>query len=105
MPVFTINRWGIIQLLCCLFLISPILMIIWVAFQPAPSLLAHLIDTVLWRYVGNTLILMSGVGLLACLFGISSAWVVSRYDFKGRVMLSWLLVLPAAMPAYLLAYV
>ena len=105
MPVFTINRWGIIQLLCCLFLISPILMIIWVAFQPAPSLLAHLIDTVLWRYVGNTLILMAGVGLLACLFGISSAWVVSRYDFKGRVMLSWLLVLPAAMPAYLIAYV
>ena len=56
-------------------------MIIWVL--SAPSLLAHLIDTVLWRYVGNTLILMSGVGLLACLFGISSAWVVAAMTLKG----------------------
>ena len=79
-------------------------MIIWVAFQPAPPLLGHLVSTVLPRYLINTLLLMLGVGILACLFGISSAWVVSRYDFKGRTLFSWLLILPAAMPAYIIAY-
>ena len=105
MSAFTINRWGFIQLFCCLFLISPIVMIIWVAFQPSPPLLAHLIDTVLVRYLSNTLMLMIGVAVFASIFGISSAWVVSRYEFTGRNLLSWLLVLPAAMPAYLIAYV
>ena len=68
------------------------------------SLLGHLVETVLGRYLANTLILMIGVGALASLFGITSAWVVSRYEFKGRVIFSWLLVLPAAMPAYIIAY-
>lgn len=78
--------------------------IIVVAFQPAPSLLGHLIETVLGRYLLNTLALMVGVGILAGFFGVSSAWVVSRYEFQGRRLFDWLLVLPAAIPAYIIAY-
>ena len=103
-PIISINRWTILQASLCLALLSPIAMILWVAFQPSPPLLGHLIETVLGRYLANTLILMIGVGALASLFGITSAWVVSRYEFKGRVIFSWLLVLPAAMPAYIIAY-
>ena len=48
--------------------------------------------------------LMAGVGALVLLFGISTAWIVSRYDFPLRRLLEWMLVLPAAVPAYLVAY-
>ncbi|MGC6518153.1 MAG: ABC transporter permease, partial [Candidatus Puniceispirillaceae bacterium] len=97
-------RWSLLQALLCLMLISPMAMIVWVAFQPAPFLFDHLVETVLGRYLFNTLILMVGVGALACLFGVSSAWVVSRYEFYGRSLFGWLLILPAAMPAYIIAY-
>ena len=40
----------------------------------------------------------------AIIFGVSSAWVISRYDFAGRAMLEWMLLLPAAIPAYIIAY-
>ena len=99
-----ISRWSVIQTLMCLLLISPMVAIIVVAFQPAPSLLGHLIETVLGRYLLNTLALMIGVSLLAGFFGVSAAWVVSRYDFAGRRLFDWLLVLPAAIPAYIIAY-
>ena len=47
---------------------------------------------------------MIGVGLLAIGFGVSSAWVINRYDFLGRRILEWMLLLPAAIPAYIIAY-
>ena len=46
---------------------------------------------------------MGGVGSLAIIFGVSTAWLVSRYHFAGRGWFEWLLVLPA-MPAYIIAY-
>ena len=64
----------------------------------------HLVDTVLATYVINTLLLMGGVGGVAIVFGISSAWVISRYDFAGRAVFEWMLLLPAAIPAYIIAY-
>ena len=97
-------KWGVIQSGLCLLLLSPIVTIIWVAFQPAPAIFTHLIETVLGRYFLNTLGLMIGVGVLACFFGVSSAWMVSRYVFVGRKLFDWLLVLPAAIPAYIIAY-
>ena len=99
-----ISRWSLLQASLCLLLLSPVVAIVIVALQPAPSLMSHLIDTVLGRYLFNTFALMIGVGLLACLFGVSSAWIVSRYEFAGRKIWDWLLVLPAAIPAYIIAY-
>ena len=98
------TRWTLLQASLCLLLLGPIFAILYVAFSPAPSLLGHLIETVLGRYFLNTMLLMAGVGFVAVLFGVSSAWVVSRYEFKGRIILDWMLVLPAAIPAYIIAY-
>jgi len=56
-------------------------------------------------YIVNTTLLMMGVGLLSTLIGVSCAWFVSAYDFPGRNILSWLLILPIAAPAYIIAYV
>ena len=99
-----ITRWSLLQASLCLLLLSPMVALIMVAMRPAPSLLGHLIDTVLGDYFLNTILLMGGVGLLASLFGVSAAWVVSRYEFKGRLLFDWMLVLPAAIPAYIIAY-
>ena len=74
------------------------------AFGDSGGLWRHLVDTVLATYVTNTVLLMGGVGGVAIVFGVSSAWVISRYDFAGRDMLEWMLLLPAAIPAYIIAY-
>ena len=100
----TITRWSLLQASICLLLLAPIVALLFVALQPSPSLIGHLIETVLGRYMLNTVLLMGGVGVLACLFGVSSAWVVSRYEFAGRRLLEWMLILPAAIPAYIIAY-
>ena len=88
----------------CVLMMAPLLAIAVTATGDTADLMPHLFQTVLARYIGNTLLLMAGVGVLAVLFGVSSAWVVSRYHFPGRRLFDWLLVLPAAMPAYIIAY-
>ena len=47
---------------------------------------------------------MIGVGILSMIFGVSSAWVVTRYNFIGKNFFEWALLLPAAVPAYIIAY-
>ena len=47
---------------------------------------------------------MIGVGSLSLIFGVSTAWIITRYDFPGKSILEWALLLPAAVPAYIIAY-
>ena len=94
----------VILIMVCAVMMAPLLAIAVTATGDTADLMPHLLQTVLARYVGNTLLLMAGVGVLATLFGVSTAWVVSRYHFPGRAVFDWLLVLPAAMPAYIIAY-
>ena len=101
--------WMGTHLVFCLMLVMPIVMIIALAFglqQDSVNidLMGHLASTVLPYYLLTTLQLMVGVGIVALLLGVSAAWVISRYDFAGRGVLEWALMLPAAMPAYLIAY-
>ncbi len=67
--------------------------------------LERLADAVLWRYIGNTLLLMAMTGALASLMGVGAAWFVSACTFPARRFLSWALVLPLAVPSYIAAYV
>ena len=64
----------------------------------------HLASTVLPDYIVNTLILCAGVGFGVVLVGVSTAWLVSIHDFPGRRIFEWALVLPLAVPAYVMAY-
>ncbi len=66
---------------------------------------AHLVETVLADYVTNSLLLALGSGLLAALLGTGAAWWVAMYRFAGRGLLEWALLLPLAMPTYVIAYV
>ncbi len=65
---------------------------------------AHLVDTVLPDYILTTLWLCLGVGIGVTMLGVGSAWLVTRHDFPGRTTFEWALVLPLAMPAYVMAY-
>jgi iron(III) transport system permease protein len=66
---------------------------------------SHLAATVLPEYLWNTLLLCGGVGAGAAALGVGSAWLVARYRFPGSAVFDWALVLPLAVPAYVLAYV
>jgi len=99
-----VDRWSVGVILLCGLILGPVLAVLVAAFGDSGGLWSHLYDTVLGRYISNTLILMAGVGVVAIGFGVSSAWVVSRYDFAGRRILEWMLLLPAAIPAYIIAY-
>jgi iron(III) transport system permease protein len=66
---------------------------------------AHLVNTVLPEYILNSLWLCVGVGCGVGLLGVATAWLTAMHDFPGRRIFSWALVLPLAMPAYVMAYV
>lgn len=70
-----------------------------------PALWAHLAEYVLARVVANTAILVVGVVAIAVLLGTSLAWLTAACDFPGRAFFAWALLLPMAMPAYVLAFV
>ena len=58
----------------------------------------------LWDYIRNTLLVVLGVGGLSLLFGVPAGWLMARCAVPGRGLLGWGLMLPLAMPAYIVAY-
>ena len=83
----------------------PVLVIFLSWGQGDRSLWTHLLETQLLGLIGNTLILMVGVGLLSAALGLGLAALVTLYDFPGRKQFEWLLMLPLAIPAYVIAFV
>ncbi|MBH57930.1 MAG: iron ABC transporter permease [Planctomycetaceae bacterium] len=73
-------------------------------FRDSEGVWEHLAETVLFRYISNTAILALGVVSLTVLIGVTSAWIVTNYEFPGRSIVQWALILPLAIPSYLLAY-
>lgn len=86
------------------FVVAPILVVVGNVFRPGETNLEHLFSTVLPGYTWSTLLLMLGVAAGVVSIGVISAWLVSAYRFPGRRTLEWALVLPLAMPAYVMAY-
>ena len=82
----------------------PIAVVVANVFAPGESSWSHLVHTVLPGYVANTLGLMLGVAAGVASMGVLSAWLVTAYRFPGRGVLEWALLLPLAMPAYVMAY-
>ncbi|GGK76706.1 ABC transporter permease [Amphritea balenae] len=83
----------------------PVLSIFYLAFFPKENAWAHLASTVLPVYIVTTLELMIGVGALAIATGVCGAWLVTMCRFPGRKIFEWALLLPFAVPAYVIAYV
>jgi len=87
-----------------LLLVLPIVAVLASLLQPAGETWRHLAATVLPRYVGNTAALLALVAAGVVSIGVISAWLVATYRFPGVRLLEWALMLPLAMPAYVMAY-
>ena len=85
-------------------LLSPIISIIFSSFENTFSLWEHLFKTRLKFYLYNTFILMLGVGFTTLFIGVTLAWLICKYDFFMRNVLEWALLLPLALPSYIVAY-
>ena len=98
------SGFGLIGLAVAVLLSIPILAIAWSIFQPGQGNWPHLVETVLPLYIRNSLILMFGVAVGVTVFGVGSAWLVVMCRFPGHRIFEWALILPLAVPAYVVAY-
>jgi iron(III) transport system permease protein len=98
------KTWFLTSWLSALVLMVPVLVMITAGFFASTDLFVHLWQTVLTDYITNTLLLGLLVVALALLFGVPAAVIVTSTNVAGKKYLRWLLLLPLAMPAYLVAY-
>ena len=104
---FTLLLSTPVALLCSLLIALPVVSIFFVALQPnaeSIAILRHLASTVLADYVLTSVLLCVLVGTGVACVGALAACAVSLFEFKGRAAFEWLLLLPLAMPAYVVAF-
>ena len=99
------HGWTLGVMTIALLITIPILVVLSSVFFGSGEVWNHLASTVLFRYITNSLWLMLGVGVGVLLIGVSTAWLVTLCRFPGHRLFEWALLLPLAVPAYLLGYV
>lgn len=91
---------------CVAFLVAtPILVVVSSLATPSTEVWSHLWQTQLVELLWNTLALIIGVGIGVAVVGTALAWLVTMYRFPGRAAFEWILILPLAMPAYVIGFV
>ncbi|WP_431821903.1 ABC transporter permease [Burkholderia sp. F1] len=83
---------------------APLATLVGAAFDADLAHWRHLAEFVLPQALANTLLLLAGVGAIVTLVGTGCAWLVTAYDFPGRRALTWALLLPLAVPTYIVAF-
>lgn len=101
----TSRRWLYAAFATTFIVALPVFAVFYLALFPDENIWPHLIDTTLPRYLDNTIRLMLGVALITLVLGVSTAWAVTVCEFPGRRFFEWALLLPFAVPAYVIAYV
>lgn len=98
------NAWTVSTLVIALLVAMPVLVILAHVFFPSGEVWQHLVSTVLGRYLSNTVVLSVSVAVGTTLIGTACAWVVVMCRFPGRRLFEWALLLPLAVPTYVIAY-
>ncbi|MFN4764436.1 ABC transporter permease [Gillisia sp. Q332] len=98
------NKWAILTLLILFLIVLPIVSIGVKLFSGPGETWGHIVDNLLLDYIGNSLFLIFACGAIVLLFGVSTAWLVARFEFPLRKQMEWLLILPLAIPGYIVAY-
>ena len=96
--------WRILPTLTFVVFVSPLVIVLLSLTGDYSDNWTHLYNFVLGDYITNSILLVLGVGLISLIIGTSSAWIITKYDFFGRRILEWALILPLAIPPYILAY-
>jgi len=100
-----VRGWRAASLAVALTVAAPILVVVAAWFTPATDVWRHIVETVLAELLAHTAVLALGVGLGALILGAALAWLVATCEFPGRKFFDWALMLPLAIPAYVLAFV
>lgn len=99
-----LTLWQILAGLVVLSVVAPILTLLIIALMGSFDHWHNLIQYVIPNSLSNTAILLSGVAVMVGLIGTGSAWLTSAYDFPTRKILMWALLLPLAVPTYIMAF-
>ncbi|GKW48311.1 iron(III) ABC transporter permease [Halomonas sp. NCCP-2165] len=99
-----ISPWTLLTLVIAAVVALPVITVLAHVLMPTEGVWQHLAATVLPRYLTNTLILALCVGLGTALIGTATAWLVVMCRFPGRRIFEWALLLPLAVPTYVIAY-
>jgi ABC-type Fe3+ transport system permease subunit len=100
----TTRLLGLAALAVSVLLAIPILTIGILGFFPQENVWPHLAGSVLPGYVWRTTLLMAGVGFLTFIIGTGTAWLVTMCSFPGQRAFQWALLVPLALPTYIIAY-
>jgi iron(III) transport system permease protein len=98
------DAWTVAALVVAALAAAPVLAVVATLAVPEGEVWRHLAETRLGRYTANSLWLMAGVALGTGIIGVGTAWLVTMCRFPGRVAFEWALLLPLAMPTYVIAY-
>lgn len=98
------RNWLLFSGMAALLVTLPILGLALEALKGSSGLWAHLLSTILPVAMDDTVILLAGVGIVTAVIGTTTAWLVTAYEFPGRRLLEWALLLPLAVPTYIIAY-
>lgn len=98
------NKWTGYSILIVLVVATPLFTILFKLFDSPGDSWSHIFNNLLFDYFKNTLLLLVGVAFFTFLLGVSTAWLVSNYEFPGRKHFEWLLILPLGFPGYIMAY-
>lgn len=96
--------WTIAVALILAVMLLPVITILVLAISPSAGVWQHLVSTVLPGAMWTTALLLLGVGVLTLVVGTGTAWLVTMHRFPGRAIVDRLLVVPLAMPTYIVAY-
>ena len=99
-----INFWQITPVVLFLIFISPVIIVLSSLFGEYSDNWTHLYNYVLTGYILNSLWLVIGVSICVLIIGVGTAWLVTNYHFTGKNVFEWALILPFAVPPYILAY-
>ena len=102
---FRADPWPMAAGIVGLIVATPILVVIFSLTSPTIDIWTHLWQTQLTELIWNTLRLMAGVGMGVFMVGTGLAWLVTMYRFPGRATFEWLLILPLAIPTYVIGFV
>ena len=101
----TPSAWSLAALLIALLVLAPVAALVAIAAQGSGDLWPHLLAYVLPDAIRDTAALLVGVGCVTVVVGVGTAWLVATCRFPGRDLFEWALLLPLAVPTYIVAFV